>query len=111
MAQAREMTVAAWGVIGGGVLTGKYNHTTDEPRRYDGASERARQVAESIGTVAAEIARTPAQVAINWVRQRGRNIIPIVGARTAAQMAGKPGGAGLRTRARTGATSRSSRAD
>ena len=87
MAQAREMTVAAWGVIGGGVLTGKYNHTTDEPRRYDGASERARQVADSIGTVAAEIARTPAQVAINWVRQRGRNIIPIVGARTAAQMA------------------------
>ena len=87
MARSRGMTVTAWAVMGGGVLTGKYNRDTDEPRRYDSASERSRRVAEAVGAVAADIARPPSQVAINWVRQQSGNIIPIVGARTAIQMA------------------------
>jgi aryl-alcohol dehydrogenase-like predicted oxidoreductase len=39
--------------------------------------------------VAAELGRPPAQVAINWVRQQdaGCPVIPIVGARSAAQLA------------------------
>ena len=36
--------------------------------------------------VTAEIDRSPAQVAINWVRQQRGLIIPIVGARTAAHL-------------------------
>ena len=87
MARSRGMTVTAWAVMGGGVLTGKYNRDTEEPRRYDSASERSRRVAEAVGAVAADIARPPSQVAINWVRQQSGNIIPIVGARTAIQMA------------------------
>ncbi len=86
MARARGMTVTAWGVIGGGVLTGKYNRGTNEPRRYEDASERSRRVAETVGAVAADIARPPSQVAINWVRRQSSNMIPIVGARTEAQM-------------------------
>jgi aryl-alcohol dehydrogenase-like predicted oxidoreductase len=87
MARALGLTVTAWGIIGGGALTGKYNCDGDEPRRYDSASEHARRVAETIMKIARDLGRTPAQVAINWVRQQGENIIPILGARSAAQMA------------------------
>jgi aryl-alcohol dehydrogenase-like predicted oxidoreductase len=87
MARANGMSVAAWAPLGGGVLTGKYNRDTGEPRRYDSASEARRQMVEELMAFADEIDRTPAQVALAWVRQRGPEIIPIVGARTAAQMA------------------------
>jgi aryl-alcohol dehydrogenase-like predicted oxidoreductase len=86
MASAFGMSVTAWAVIGGGALTGKYNRTGDEPRRYEGTSARSRAIAESVMEVARAIGRSPAQVAINWVRQRGGNIIPIIGARNAVQM-------------------------
>jgi aryl-alcohol dehydrogenase-like predicted oxidoreductase len=88
VARAHDMTVAAWAVLGGGVLTGKYNREAGEPRRYDQASERGRRIAETVGDVAREIGVTPAQVALGWVRQQQNlaQIIPIVGARTEAQM-------------------------
>jgi aryl-alcohol dehydrogenase-like predicted oxidoreductase len=87
MAQSWDMTVLAWGVLGGGTLTGKYRRATDEPRRYDAASEREQILAEVVMEVASAVGRSPAQVAINWVRQQQRgSIIPILGARTEAQM-------------------------
>jgi aryl-alcohol dehydrogenase-like predicted oxidoreductase len=86
MTHALGLTVTAWAVIGGGVLTGKYGRTSGEPRRYESASERAQSVAGTVQEVAERMRRPPGQVAINWVRQRGNNIIPIIGARTAAQM-------------------------
>jgi aryl-alcohol dehydrogenase-like predicted oxidoreductase len=87
MARTLGLTVTAWGVTGGGALTGKYNRAGDETRRYDSASEHARRVAETVMEIAGELGRTPAQVAINWVRQQGENLIPILGARSVAQMA------------------------
>jgi aryl-alcohol dehydrogenase-like predicted oxidoreductase len=86
MARALGLTVTAWGVIGGGVLTGKYTSRPDEPHRYDSASERAQRVAETVVAVADELARSPAQVAIDWVRQQSNSIIPIIGARSSEQM-------------------------
>lgn len=86
MAAELDITVTAWGLLAGGVLTGKYNQDTAEPRRYEGASERAKTMAERIQATAKEVGRTPAQVAINWVRQRPTQIIPILGARTEQQM-------------------------
>src|SRR5690606_5606878 len=85
MARSLGLTVAAWGVLNGGVLTGKYNGDNDEPKRYGGASDNARSLAAAIAEIAAEIGRTPSQVAINWVRQQA-GVIPILGARTMAQM-------------------------
>lgn len=85
MARSLGLTVAAWGVLNGGVLTGKYNGDNDEPKRYGGASDNARSLAAAIAEIAAEIGRTPSQVAINWVRQQA-GVIPILGARTIAQM-------------------------
>jgi aryl-alcohol dehydrogenase-like predicted oxidoreductase len=90
MARAFDMAVLAWATISGGELTGKYQRPDDTPRRYgdDPISDQTRACAEAIAQVASELGRTPAQVAINWVRQQQARalIIPIVGARTAAQM-------------------------
>jgi aryl-alcohol dehydrogenase-like predicted oxidoreductase len=38
-----------------------------------------------VEAVAAELGRTPAQVALNWLRQQPGQIIPIIGARTEKQ--------------------------
>ena len=92
MARALDLGVTGWAPLAGGELTGKYNRdgADDEPRRYrreEVAGARLR-LAEVVGQIAAEIGRTPAQVALNWVRQQQERalIIPIVGVRTAAQM-------------------------
>ena len=82
MAEANDMSVLAWGVLEGGELTGKYNIPSDEPKRSKDTSERIKNVASVLMEVAREIERTPSQVAINWVRQTSRNIIPILGARS-----------------------------
>lgn len=82
MAEAHDMSVLAWGVLEGGELTGKYNVPSDEPKRSKDTSGRIKNVASVLMDVAKEIGRTPSQVAVNWVRQVSRNIIPILGARS-----------------------------
>ena len=88
MARADELAVAAWGVLGGGVLTGKYRQP-GAVTRYSGSSERRMQLADQIAALASEIGCTPSQLAIAWVSQRpwrGAPIIPILGARSLAQL-------------------------
>jgi aryl-alcohol dehydrogenase-like predicted oxidoreductase len=86
MARHLDLAILPWGLIGGGVLTGKYNTESGEPRRYEGTSDRAKNIAAELGKLAAEVGRSPAQVAINWVRQQLGTVIPILGARTLKQM-------------------------
>ena len=88
MARAFEMAVTPWGLLEGGELTGKYNAPSSEPKRSESADERNKSLAETVIEVAREVGRTPAQVAINWVRQQRQKglILPILGARTEAQM-------------------------
>jgi aryl-alcohol dehydrogenase-like predicted oxidoreductase len=91
MARAFDMAVATWAPMAGGVATGKYFRDTGESKRYgegEQVSPERRATVEEVIAISEEIGRSPAEVAINWVRaQRHRaNIIPIVGARTAAQM-------------------------
>lgn len=85
MARTFGLTVTAWGLLSGGAFTGKYNENSDEPKRYDGTSEKAIKIATELRTIADELGHTPAQVAINWARQQS-GVIPILGARTLAQM-------------------------
>lgn len=90
MARAFGLAVTPWAVIGGGVLSGKYNRESDQParqKRENIAPERL-QLAEVVASIAQELDRSPAQVAINWVRQQQHRaqIIPILGARTVAQI-------------------------
>ncbi len=91
MARAFDMAVTPWGAIGGGVLTGKYNkeHKKEsDTKRYSEddpptrMSEANLKIAEEVVKVADELEVSPAQVAINWVRQKNQLIIPIIGART-----------------------------
>ena len=86
MARALDLAVTPWGLLEGGELTGKYNQPTSEPKRSDDTSPKIKSLAETLMGVAAEIGCTPSQIAINWVRQQPGNIIPILGARTEAQI-------------------------
>jgi aryl-alcohol dehydrogenase-like predicted oxidoreductase len=92
MAQALNIGVTAWSPLGGGVLTGKYNQSnpvdgrlsmTDQPFQI---FDRDLKIAEVVLAIAAEIQRSPAQVALNWLRNRSKSIIPIIGARKLSQL-------------------------
>jgi aryl-alcohol dehydrogenase-like predicted oxidoreductase len=88
MARALGMAVTTWGLLEGGVLTGKYNQRSGEPRRYgdEPQSERELSLALEVRKVADQVGCSPAQVAIGWVRQQHGSIVPIVGARTETQI-------------------------
>jgi aryl-alcohol dehydrogenase-like predicted oxidoreductase len=88
MARANDLAVTVWGMLEGGALTGKYRAAERGATRYEGASEEELAAGDAVVALAEEIGRTPTQVAINWVRAgRGRaEIIPILGARTMAQL-------------------------
>ncbi|MBI5301421.1 MAG: aldo/keto reductase [Chloroflexi bacterium] len=88
MTRAMEMSVLAFGLLGGGTLTGKFNQPggPGESTRVTEAEAQAKSIAEMVMQVASEIGHTPSQVAINWVRQQAPNIIPVLGARREAQI-------------------------
>lgn len=92
MAKDYGMAVTAWGPLASGILTGKYRQTgSEEQKRLDTApfkdvSERNLSIADEVVKIADETGHSPAQVAINWVRQQDERIIPILGARTVNQL-------------------------
>ncbi len=90
MAQALDLAVTPWSVLGAGVLTGKYSrgNKPENGRAKEGAATRERnlEIAERVVSVAEEIGCTPSQVAIAWVRQQGGVVIPLVGARNLPQL-------------------------
>jgi len=86
MARAFNLGILTWGMLEGGILSGKYSHPTEEPRRESDVGERELEAGEFVAKVAKEIGCTPAQVAINWIRRQPGNIIPILGCRTEAQI-------------------------
>ena len=82
MAAAFGLAVVTWGILDAGTLTGK----PADQRRWpeDGVSARTAAVVDVLREVAAEVGCEPAQVAIAWLC--ARPVIPILGARTAAQL-------------------------
>ena len=86
MTQSMEMAYLPWGILEGGEITGKYNAPSDEPKRSSDTSERIKTIAAVLLELADETTHTPSQIAINWVRQRPFPMIPILGARSAAQL-------------------------
>ncbi|MDZ7625959.1 MAG: aldo/keto reductase [Ignavibacteriaceae bacterium] len=89
MARKLDLAVTPWAVIGGGILSGKYNKNKDEQGRAQlnkAIKEEHLKIAEKVIEVSNEIGCSPSQVAINWVRQQPGVIIPIVGAKTQAQI-------------------------
>ncbi len=90
MAKALEITVTPWGLLEAGVLTGKYLQETADPKRMGNElklRERTVNIVKTVMALAEEVGRSPAQVAINWVRQQPKAMmLPILGARTAVQL-------------------------
>lgn len=96
-AEANGLGILPWSPLGRGVLTGKYR--TGTPSDSRGASrhfssfveayldEHSRQVVEAVCRAADGLEWTPLEVALVWVRDRPGVAAPIVGARTAAQLA------------------------
>ncbi|MEV6160233.1 aldo/keto reductase [Nonomuraea sp. NPDC052129] len=90
MAEAFGLTVAAWGPLAHGVLSGKFTRPRgpQESTRIAPGSLGAREhaAARAVQEVAGDVGATPAQVAIAWARARSRAVHPILGARTSEQL-------------------------
>jgi aryl-alcohol dehydrogenase-like predicted oxidoreductase len=90
----RELGIAvtAYGVLSRGLLTGSEPAGKDDIRarlpRFTGTNyEHNRQLIGGLAGLAAEMGATPAQLAIAWVLSKGSDIVPVIGARTRAQLA------------------------
>ncbi|MFG1705779.1 aldo/keto reductase [Nonomuraea sp. M3C6] len=89
MAREHGMSVAAWGVLGHGVLSGV--PTSRVPPESIGKRDRA--VVGAVLEVAGELGVTASQVAIAWTMRRG--VHPIIGAGDAGQLKENLGASGL----------------
>jgi aryl-alcohol dehydrogenase-like predicted oxidoreductase len=94
MAKAFKLGLVAWSPLAGGILSGKYDATQGAGEgRYSNEMmrgfmpERARQerVVSALRTVSKEAGRSPAQMALAWLRTRDIPVIPILGARKLSQ--------------------------
>ena len=89
IAKALDLAVTPWDTLGSGVLTGKYNRDADAAGRAalrGSVKERDLGIAAEVVALAEKLGRTPAQVALAWVRQGQGVIVPLVGARTRQQL-------------------------
>jgi aryl-alcohol dehydrogenase-like predicted oxidoreductase len=99
MASEMGLGVIPWSPLGRGVLTGKYTSrdldgesaggegTRKSAGELNGSlSERSLATAEVVKTVARELGRTPAQVALAWVLLNDSVTAPLIGARTLSQL-------------------------
>jgi aryl-alcohol dehydrogenase-like predicted oxidoreductase len=96
--QEEGLAVLPWSPLAGGVLSGKYRKDSDFPAGTRGADtenpitftyrldDRAWNIVDTVGKVAAEVGKTPAQVALNWVANRRGITAPIIGARNLTQL-------------------------
>jgi aryl-alcohol dehydrogenase-like predicted oxidoreductase len=97
MARELDLAVTAWSPLAGGLLTGKYsqsNNADKEEKRFEhpmmaplvDINERKQAIAAAVVEIAEAIGKSPAQVALNWVRQKAGVMIPIIGARRLSQL-------------------------
>jgi aryl-alcohol dehydrogenase-like predicted oxidoreductase len=96
MAREMDLAVTPWAILGAGVLTGKYTREggtngterllTEEERARVALTDRNLAIARDLDAVAADAGCTPSQAAIAWMRSRPGVIVPILGARSQAQL-------------------------
>jgi aryl-alcohol dehydrogenase-like predicted oxidoreductase len=108
--EAEGVGVIPWSPLRGGWLSGKYRRgmsapppdTRIEEAEKQGwgeswalyANERTWHVIDVLLEVAAEVERTPAQVALNWLLRKSTVTAPIIGARTMAHLEDNLGATG-----------------
>jgi aryl-alcohol dehydrogenase-like predicted oxidoreductase len=94
MAKALQLGLVAWSPLAGGVLSGKYHsnsktegrYSTDMMKAFLHAGERPDRIVAALQKVSQQVGRSPAQVALAWLRYRDIPVIPIVGARRVSQL-------------------------
>jgi aryl-alcohol dehydrogenase-like predicted oxidoreductase len=92
MAEAHGLGVLIYSPLAGGLLTGKYRQGETGRLSTRGSTTTAQQdaVLDIVLAIAAEREVGPVQVALAWLRERSNRsataLIPIVGARTPAQL-------------------------
>jgi aryl-alcohol dehydrogenase-like predicted oxidoreductase len=95
MAKALNLSVTAWSPLSNGVLTGKYHgHGSAESARMSGdmmkpflpEELKTARIVAAVKSVADEVGRSMAQVALAWLRTRPVPVIPIIGARKLSQL-------------------------
>jgi aryl-alcohol dehydrogenase-like predicted oxidoreductase len=88
--------ITAYGVLARGLISGHWSKDSGKTGkdyrlmtpRFQGANLDANlTLVEQLRAIAAAIGATPAQVAIAWVAAQGKEIIPLVGARTRTRLA------------------------
>ena len=98
MARGLGLGVLAWGPLGAGILSGKYADVgppadpgapgapADGARRLADVDPGRLDIARTVASVARDLDLGSSVVALAWLRARG-GVIPILGARTAQQLA------------------------
>jgi aryl-alcohol dehydrogenase-like predicted oxidoreductase len=108
--QNEGLGIIPWSPLRGGWLSGKFRRGMENPpegtristAERDGWSERwsaynnerTWQVIDALFAVAEETGKTPAQVALNWVKDQPGVTAPIIGVRTHAQLKDNLGAVG-----------------
>ena len=87
--------ITAYGVLARGLISGHWSKDSGKAGndyrlmtpRFQGANLDANlALVDSLRVIAHEVGATPAQVAIAWVAAQGREIVPLVGARTRTRL-------------------------
>jgi aryl-alcohol dehydrogenase-like predicted oxidoreductase len=92
MAQTLGMGLMAWSPVGGGRLTGKYRRNGDGAGRLNvpdaplPITEHDWQVIDALESVAADLGRPMAQVAINWAATQPAVATVVIGASSPGQL-------------------------
>jgi aryl-alcohol dehydrogenase-like predicted oxidoreductase len=88
MARGLGLGVLAWGPLGAGVLSGKYTRPAAKAgqRRLADVDPGQLAIAQAVANVADGLGLSSPVVALAWLRAQA-GVIPILGARTAHQLA------------------------
>ena len=86
------MATTAYGLLSRGLLSGSTpaaagDYRAHTPRFAPANLARNQRLVDALGAIAAEHGVTKTQLAIAWGLAKGANIIPVIGARTRAQLA------------------------
>jgi aryl-alcohol dehydrogenase-like predicted oxidoreductase len=86
--------ITAYGVLSRGLLSGRLPAAGSKgdlrivrmPRFQQGNVEQNMRLVEALREIGQETGATPAQLALAWVRSRGSDILPVIGARRREQL-------------------------
>jgi aryl-alcohol dehydrogenase-like predicted oxidoreductase len=90
----RGIAVTAYGVLSRGLLSGRVPSREAKgdirvirmPRFAQGNVEQNLKLVEALRRIGEQKGATPAQLAVAWVRSRGPDIVPVIGARRREQL-------------------------